>query len=507
MLDANFFISLLSLSLVKATPLVLGAMAGILCERTGIINIGIEGMMLMSAFTGFLGAAYSSRDPLEIVLGSTTITIGGLWVGVTVGIITGALMGLFLAVLSIKYKVDQIIGGTVINLLAFGITSYFAVLLIDQADVSGIGVLPIIKVPLLNKIPIIGPILFENQPITFTMLILVGVLHVALFYTPWGLRTRSVGEHPRAADTVGIRVNRMRYLNTMLGGMMAGLAGAFISLEAVGSFEKGGMTNGRGFIALAVMISGNWRPINALAIALLFGASDALGVRLQLGGLNQATTLMIVAGLGLLIVGGLWFLVRIMRERGSAPYARVMVGGMVLMLIVSRLGAAVDLEQLLFWAVFWAMIGIAITPIVYIRKGRSPHAGILDGAVLGALGAVLLPEMGKIIFATGGVLTFEDTFIAGTLGGLLSLGALWRFSPPQETDTPPSPEAWPYVQFITALVGLALIIIPSIADIPETKIPFQFLGLPPYILTIVIVAGLVGNVRPPAAEGKVYEKQ
>jgi simple sugar transport system permease protein len=370
MLDADFFIGLFSLSIVKATPLVLGAMSGVLCERSGIINIGIEGMMLLSAFTGFLGS----------------IAAENLWVGVLVGVLTGALSGLFLAALSIYYKVDQIIGGTVINLLAVGITSYFAVIIIDNNDLSGRGVLPLIRVPLLSDIPFIGPILFEHQPITFMMLILVFVLHVALFYTPWGLRTRAVGEHPRAADTVGIRVNRMRYINTMLGGMMAGLAGSFITLESVGSFESGVMTNGRGFIALAVMISGNWRPINALIIALLFGVSDALGVRLQLGDVNQLATLMIVAGMGMLVVGGIWFITRMMKEKDTSTQ-------------------------------------------------------------------------------------------------------------------------WPYVQFIIAVSGLLLLIAPSLFDIPDTEIPFQFLGLPPYILTIIIVAGLVGNVRPPAAEGKVYEKQ
>ncbi|MBN1284464.1 MAG: ABC transporter permease [Anaerolineae bacterium] len=369
MLDANFFTALLSLSLVKATPLVLGAMSGILCERSGIINIGIEGMMLMSAFAGFLGAVFSDS----------------LWVGVLVGVLTGAVMGAFLALLSIRYKVDQIIGGTVINLLAVGITSYFAVIIIDNQSLSGIGVLPIIQIPLLADIPVIGPILFRNQPITFMMLILVFVLHVALFYTPWGLRTRAVGEHPRAADTVGIRVNRMRYLDTTLGGMMAGLAGAFITLESVGSFESGVMTNGRGFIALAVMVSGNWRPINALIIAYIFGVSDALGVRLQLGDVNQLATLLIVAGLGMLIGGALWALTKYLGRR----------------------------------------------------------------------------DENKV----------------------------------------------PVTQIALAVAGLVMVLAPAIVEIPETNIPFQFLGLPPYILTIIIVAGLVGNVRPPAAEGKVYEKQ
>ncbi len=251
MINERFIIGLLALSIVKATPITLGALSGLVGERSGIINIGIEGMMLMAAFTSLLGAVYSNS----------------LWIGVAVGLLTGALLGLFLALLSIRYKTDQIVGGTVINLLAAGVTAYGSVTIIDAQDISGIGVLPTIRIPILADIPLIGPILFQQQPITYTMLILVFLLHVALFYTPWGLRTRAIGEHPRAADTVGIHVNRMRYLNTMIGGMLAGLAGAFLSLESVGSFEPG-ITTGRGFIGLAVMISGNWRPINALFIAL-----------------------------------------------------------------------------------------------------------------------------------------------------------------------------------------------------------------------------------------------
>ena len=366
MINERFVIGLLALSVVKATPITLGALSGLIGERSGIINIGIEGMMLMSAFTSLLGAVYSNS----------------LWVGVGVGLLTGALAGFFLALLSIRYKTDQIVGGTVINLLAAGITAYGSVTVIDAQDISGIGVLPTIRIPVLADLPIVGPVLFQQQPITYTMLILVFVVHIALFYTPWGLRTRAIGEHPRAADTVGIHVNRMRYLNTVIGGMLAGLAGAFLSLESVGSFEPG-ITTGRGFIALAVMISGNYRPINALLIALLFGATEALGVRLQLGDVNQLQALVTVAGWGLLLIGGLWAASRFLRNRDAVPW----------------------------------------------------------------------------------------------------------------------------VQVVTAGAGLALVLMAYTVQFADTAIPFQFLSLPPYVLTIIVVAGLVGSVRPPAAEGKVYEKQ
>jgi simple sugar transport system permease protein len=252
-------------TLTAATPLTLGAMAGIFCERSGIINIAIEGMMLSGAFAA---VAFAS-------------IFDSLWMGLLMASLVGGLMAAFHAVLSIKYKVDQIISGTVINILAAGGTRFLNVRLLEPAGLSTPGSFEAISIPVLSEIPIVGPILFENQPTVFIMLILLIVVNWAVFFTPWGLRMRACGEHPRAADTVGVAVNRMRYVSVILGGLIAGIGGAYFSLGAVGTFEDG-MTRGQGFVALAAMIFGNWNPIGAFLAALLFGFANALQVKMQI---------------------------------------------------------------------------------------------------------------------------------------------------------------------------------------------------------------------------------
>jgi len=268
-LDIGIIVGLLALTLVKATPLTLGSLSGIFCERCGVVNIAIEGMMLTAAFTGFAASFYSGSNE----------------VGIAVAILTGALMALLHAVLSIRFKMDQIISGTVINLMAIGLTGYFNRVLFIGKVVPGVRTLPIIRIPLLSKIPFLGPVLFSHQPLVYAMMILVIIVHIVIFYTNWGLRTRAVGEHPRAADTVGINVFRIRYISVVIGGMVAGLAGAFLTLEAVGTFEKL-MSNGRGFIALAAMIFGKWTPFGSLVASLLFGFAEALGVQFQIWGVT-----------------------------------------------------------------------------------------------------------------------------------------------------------------------------------------------------------------------------
>ncbi|MCX6045718.1 MAG: ABC transporter permease [Chloroflexi bacterium] len=263
-----FGTSALSYMLRASVPLILGALSGILCERSGIVNIGIEGMMLAGAFAAFVAKVATNSWPLT----------ASLFFGVLIALLIGALMGLLHATLSIRFRMDQIISGTIIIILATGFSSY-----LFNRDAVAEGKFAMIRIPLLADIPVIGPVFFENPPLTYLALILVVVVHVALFYTRWGLRTRAVGEHPRAADTVGINVNRYRYMNTMIGGMLAALAGAFLVLEAVGQFQEG-MTAGRGFIALAAMIFGNWNPFGALGASLLFGYTEALQNELLLAG-------------------------------------------------------------------------------------------------------------------------------------------------------------------------------------------------------------------------------
>ena len=193
-------------------------------------------------------------------------------------ILTGALLGVFMAFISINLKLNQTIGGTVINILALGISSFFY-----QVGISTKGKFTPIALGPLADIPLIGPVLFDNPPITYIALVLVVVSHLFLFHTRWGLRMRAVGEHPRAADTLGIDVNRTRYIYTIIGGALAGLGGTFLTLEGVGMFERN-MTNGRGFIALAVMIFGKWTPFGAMLAAMLFGLANALQAQLQFMG-------------------------------------------------------------------------------------------------------------------------------------------------------------------------------------------------------------------------------
>jgi len=225
-----------------------------------------------------------------------------LFVAVMAGVLAGGLTGLFLAFMSVTLKMDQIIGGTVINILAFGLTGYFY-----QVGLTTQGKLQPISLGPLADLPLVGPVLFNNPPITYLTLVLVVVVHYVLFYTRWGLRTRAVGEHPSAADTVGINVYFMRYANVTIGGAIAGLAGVFLTLEAVGSFERG-MTNGRGFVALAVMIFGKWTPFGAWGAALLFGLATAMQTQLQffdvqvphqfIGMLPYVLTIVVLAGFG-----------------------------------------------------------------------------------------------------------------------------------------------------------------------------------------------------------------
>lgn len=271
--------SMIATTISVATPLTLGALCGTFCERAGVTNIGIEGMMLSAAFFGWLASIYMNTI-FEVA------ALPSLLIGVFAAILTGGLLGLFHAWLSVTFKVDQIISGTVINILATGATGFLnRQLFFEKGSIFGgnvphaPGTLPIIAIPGLAQIPVIGKI-FEQQPIAWAAIILVFVANFVLFRTRWGLRTRSVGEHPRAADTVGINVSFMRYMNVIIGGCLAGLGGAYFTLESVPSFEPL-MTNGRGFISLAAMIFGNWTPIGAWFASLVFGAAQAFQINLQ----------------------------------------------------------------------------------------------------------------------------------------------------------------------------------------------------------------------------------
>ena len=242
-----------------AVPLVLAAMVGIIGERSGVVNIGIEGQMLMAAFAGFFGS----------------VITGSIYIGMVLGILTGILMGAFLAVAAVKWEMDQIIAGVVINIVAAGLTSFFY-----APGKTLPELMQVVSITLQSDIPLIGPVFFRNGLFALSTLFIVLAVNFALFSTRWGLRSRSVGEYPSAADAAGINVTRIRMINVTLAGALAGCAGAFLALEAAGTFQRG-LTAGRGFLALAIMIFGAWNPMGALAAALFFGLSTATASQLQ----------------------------------------------------------------------------------------------------------------------------------------------------------------------------------------------------------------------------------
>jgi simple sugar transport system permease protein len=287
-------IGALQLSIFAATPLILGALAGIVCERSGVINVAIEGQLLAGAFAGALSASLAHS----------------LGVGLVVAALAGALIGALLAVFAIRYLVNQVVLGVVINLLVLGLTGYLyrSLMQQDPQTYNSPAVLAPIRIPGLADIPVIGPLLFNANILVYAMYLLIVVVDIGLFRTRWGLRTRAVGEHPRAADTVGINVRRVRYRNVIMGGLIAGLGGAFLTIGAVGGFS-GNISSGKGFIALAAVIFGRWSPRGAVAAALLFGFTNELQVLLSVVGtpvripsaflsmLPYVATLFAVAGL------------------------------------------------------------------------------------------------------------------------------------------------------------------------------------------------------------------
>ena len=256
-------------SLELAVPLLLGALAGVLGERSGVVNVAIEGQFLMGAF----GAA---------LVGTMATSV---WVGLFSAAVGGVIIAAILAVLAIRYLVDQVVVGIVLNLLALGMTGFLYERLMqpDAQSYNQPPRMPEWRIPGLADIPVIGPVLFDTNLLVWLALILVFVVHFALTRTRWGLRTRAVGEHPTAADTVGIRVRGLRYFNVLLGGVIAGAGGAYFTLVATGSFNKN-MTAGAGFIALAALIFGRWTPFGALGAALFFGFAQKLATYLSVAG-------------------------------------------------------------------------------------------------------------------------------------------------------------------------------------------------------------------------------
>jgi general nucleoside transport system permease protein len=267
-------IDTLAQTLRVVTPIAFAALCGVMCERSGVINIGIEGEMLMAAMVGYAVNLFTYQWLKDVVSPEMAGNISRL-LALIIGAASGVLITSLHAVVSIKFKVDQIISGTVINILSLGFTGYIYRQFLAQNLPAGPGTFPLISIPLLSDIPIIGPIFFVQKPLTYIMLLSMLFIHYMLFYTPWGLRTRAIGEHPRAADTLGVDVIKMRYANVLWGGMLAGLGGVWFTLEAVDVFNPA-MTNGLGFIGLAAMIFGNWTPFGAFVGALIFGLGSSV---------------------------------------------------------------------------------------------------------------------------------------------------------------------------------------------------------------------------------------
>jgi general nucleoside transport system permease protein len=265
--------ALIAAMLRFATPLLFGALGGIVSERSGVVNIGIEGMMLTGAFFGILGA-----------------DLAGSWpIGLLVGMVAGGVLALVHAFFSVTLRADQIVGGVALNLLASGITGYLFVNHYgDQGTPDDISRVPNVTLPLIRDIPFFGDAVGRANLLTWLGLLTVAALALFLFRTPQGLRLRAIGEHPRAAETVGLSVIRTRYLAVVVSGMLAAVGGAYLSIGFLGSFNQN-MTAGRGYIALAVVICGKWRPAGALAFACLFGFSQALAQRLPVFSESGAT--------------------------------------------------------------------------------------------------------------------------------------------------------------------------------------------------------------------------
>lgn len=273
------FTGLLQGGLLLSIPLIFGAMSGLVCERSGVINIAIEGQLLASAFVSGVVAS---------------LTHQAIW-GLIAAPFAGAAISYLLATFAIKFSVDQVILGFVLNVLVIGLTDflYKKLLIPYQSTWNTSPTFNSLPIPIFSKIPVIGPLLFTQSIIVYLMFIIVAGVSFALYKTKWGLRTRAVGEHPTAADTVGIDVNKLRFRNVIIAGFIAGVGGAFFTVGSVGSFGKE-MTAGAGFIALAALIFGKWSPIGAVFAALLFGFANNLQSTLSIIGVGIPSEFMLM---------------------------------------------------------------------------------------------------------------------------------------------------------------------------------------------------------------------
>lgn len=290
-----------------AVPLTFGALAGVMCERSGVINIAIEAQLLTGAFGAAVGASVAD-DP---------------WVGLIVGLLVGAAIGWILAVLSIRYHADQIIVGVVLIVFATGLTAFLTgQLLSPNPQWNAPTRFSPVTIPVLGEIPIVGPLIFGQSVIVYLMFATVLAVHYVLFKTRYGLRIRSVGEHPKAADTVGIDVHRIRYSAVIIGGAIAGIGGAYFTLDSAAQFSRD-MSAGRGFIALAAMLVGRYHPVGAFGAALIFGFAESLATSLSIVGVPIPSDFLLMAPylVTILVVAGIVGRVRMPAADGQ-PYVK-----------------------------------------------------------------------------------------------------------------------------------------------------------------------------------------
>ena len=299
--------ALLAGSLALAVPLIFGSLAGAMSERSGVVNIAIEGQLLAGAFSSALVASLTHS----------------IWLGLVAAAVAGCLVAWVLAVFAIKYLVDQIIVGVVLNVLVVGLTNFlFSTLMNDLVKYNSPPRFDAFAIPLLSQIPVLGPVLFNQTPIVYLMYLAVAAVWVALFKTRWGLRVRAVGEYPKAADTVGIKVHRTRYIAVVIGGALAGIGGAFFTLGQVGAFGKE-MTNGAGYIALAALIFGRWNPLYAAIAALLFGFSENLQFGLAILGSSVPSEVLLMLPYVLTVVAVAGFVGRVVAPAADGkPYIK-----------------------------------------------------------------------------------------------------------------------------------------------------------------------------------------
>lgn len=277
-LDLAFWITFIAASVRTAVPILLAALGEIFAERSGVVNINLEGQMLFGAFVGFI----------------VTYSTGNLLIGTIAGATAGMLLALLFGWVCITKLANQIVAGITLNILALGITSYFFRIIFGvTTKLPHVTTYQNIKIPLFNQIPILGEILFNNNIIVYLTIFIIIISNIIIFRTTFGLKLRSVGEYPRAAETMGVNVKKMRYVAVAICGLLAGLGGAFISVGILGGFMEN-ITQGRGFIALAIVIFGKWNPYKALGAALIFGGAEALQVRMQVIGIQIPYQFMLI---------------------------------------------------------------------------------------------------------------------------------------------------------------------------------------------------------------------